>query len=247
MKNITLEKIINKKLNSFQIHDVIPNGLQIEGVQEIKRIITGVTACQELLDVAVKKKAQAVIVHHGYFWKNSERIITGILRNRIKTILENNINLYCWHLPLDLHSELGNNVQIGKILQLKLKGYILPLVPWGIFEQAMTEEQILNIITKKFNRFPFHYKYNASKTIRKVAWCSGKGQGFIHSVAKYGVDAFLTGEVSEETIHVAKEKNFHFFSIGHHASECGGIIALTNWLKKISDLDVIFINVHNPI
>ncbi|XBC38476.1 MAG: Nif3-like dinuclear metal center hexameric protein [Buchnera aphidicola (Melaphis rhois)] len=247
MKNTILEKIINDKLNSLKYNDYIPNGLQIEGVSEVNKVITGVTACQELLDVAVKRQAQAVIVHHGYFWKNNERTIKGMLKNRIKTILENNINLYCWHLPLDFHPELGNNIQIGKILNIKLKGYILPLVPWGVFKKKVTEKEIVKIIKNKFKRVPFHYKHKASKIIHKVAWCSGKGQSFINSVAEFGVDAFLTGEVSEETIHVARENNLHFFSIGHHVSECGGIIALTNWINNTCNLDVTFINVYNPI
>ncbi|XBC44134.1 MAG: Nif3-like dinuclear metal center hexameric protein [Buchnera aphidicola (Schlechtendalia peitan)] len=247
MKNTILEKIINEKLNSLKFKDCIPNGLQIEGIKEVKKIITGVTACQNLLDIAVEKKAQAIIVHHGYFWNNSERTIKGMLKNRIKTILKNNINLYCWHLPLDFHSELGNNIQIGKTLKIKLKGYILPLVPWGTLEKDMTVNKMIETITKKFNRIPFHYQYKASKMISKVAWCSGKGQNFINSVSQFGVDAFLTGEVSEETIHVARENNLHFFSIGHHASECGGIIALTNWLKNVNNLDADFINIHNPI
>ncbi|XBC40538.1 MAG: Nif3-like dinuclear metal center hexameric protein [Buchnera aphidicola (Nurudea yanoniella)] len=247
MNNIKLETIINKKLNSFLYKDCIPNGLQIEGTEEVKKIVTGVTACQELLDIAVKEKAQAVIVHHGYFWNKNERTIKGIHRDRIKTILKNDINLYCWHLPLDFHSTLGNNIQIGKILNVELKGYISPLVPWGMLKRKVTEHEMINIITKKFNRIPFHYKVNATQFIYKIAWCSGKGQGFIDVVSQFGVDAFLTGEVSEETIHVVKEKNFHFFSIGHHASECGGMIALTNWIKNKTNLDAIFFDIHNPI
>ncbi|XBC44899.1 MAG: Nif3-like dinuclear metal center hexameric protein [Buchnera aphidicola (Schlechtendalia chinensis)] len=247
MKNTVLENVINKKLNSAQFNDCIPNGLQIEGSQKIKKIITGVTACQELLNIAVKKRADAVIVHHGYFWNNSEKTIKGMLRIRIKTILENNINLYCWHLPLDYHPKLGNNVQIGKMLDIKLKGYILPLVPWGILKEKVTAKEMIATITKRFGRIPFHYECNASKKIMKVAWCSGKGQSFINAAAQFGIDAFLTGEVSEETIHVAKENNFHFFSIGHHASECGGIIALTEWIRNISNLDITFINVYNPV
>ncbi|XBC39007.1 MAG: Nif3-like dinuclear metal center hexameric protein [Buchnera aphidicola (Nurudea shiraii)] len=247
MKNIILEKIINNKLNSMSYKDYIHNGLQIEGIKEIKKIITGVTACQELLNIAVQKNAQAIIVHHGYFWNNSERTIKGIHRNRIKTILENNINLYCWHLPLDYHPELGNNAQIAKILNIKIKGYVAPLVPWGILKKKVTANEIIKIITRKFNRIPFHYQNNAKELIYKVAWCSGKGQSFINLVSQFGVDAFFTGEVSEETIHVAKEKNFHFFSIGHHASECGGIIALTNWIKTKINLDITFFDIYNPI
>lgn len=135
MKNITLEKIINKKLNSNAFHDFAPNGLQIEGIKNIKKIITGVSACQELLNKAVKMNASAIIVHHGYFWNNSERTIKGIHKKRLYTIMSNNINLYSWHLPLDAHPQLGNNVQIAKKLDINIKGYLLPMVPWGIFKK----------------------------------------------------------------------------------------------------------------
>ncbi|HMI76918.1 MAG TPA: Nif3-like dinuclear metal center hexameric protein [Buchnera sp. (in: enterobacteria)] len=247
MKNTTLENIINKKLDSHTFHDLVPNGLQIEGVKKIKKIITGVSACQELLDEAVKLNASAIIVHHGYFWKNSTRIIKGMNKKRLKTIINNDINLYSWHLPLDAHPQLGNNVQIAKKLDINIKGYLLPLVPWGNFSKVISGKELYHKITQAFNRVPFYEHKNTYPNISKIAWCSGKGQNFIKDINLTNLDAFITGEISEETIYIARENNLHFFSIGHYASERDGIKSLSNWLIKKYQLDVTFIDIDNPI
>jgi len=131
MKNSELEQLINDKLNSAAISDFAPNGLQVEGRETVHKIVTGVTACQALLDEAVRLQADAVIVHHGYFWKNESPVIRGMKRRRLKTLLANDINLYGWHLPLDAHPELGNNAQLAHLLGINVLGEIEPLVPWG--------------------------------------------------------------------------------------------------------------------
>ena len=247
MNNFELEKIVNKKLNTNQFDDFCPNGLQIEGRSKVNTIITGVTACQSLINTAIFHKVDGIIVHHGFFWKKDSRTIKGIHRIRIKSILIHDINLYSWHLPLDVHSKLGNNIQIGKILNIDIKGCIQPLVLWGTFKKPMSVKDMYTLLTKKFNRTPYYYSRNNSQGIYKIAWCSGKGQQFINSAAEFGVDTFLTGEVSEETIHYAAENKLHFFSIGHHASEICGIQALTTWLKNKFNLNIKFININNPI
>ena len=188
MKNTELEQLINEKLNSAAISDYAPNGLQVEGKETVQKIVTGVTASQALLDEAVRLGADAVIVHHGYFWKGESPVIRGMKRNRLKTLLANDINLYGWHLPLDTGPEVG----------------------------------------------------------QRVAWCTGGGQSFIDSAARFGVDAFITGEVSEQTIHSAREQGLHFYAAGHHATERGGIRALSEWLNENTDLDVTFIDIPNP-
>ncbi|VEA40840.1 putative hydrolase-oxidase [Salmonella enterica subsp. enterica] len=131
MKNTELEQLINDKLNSAAISDYAPNGLQVEGKETVQKIVTGVTASQALLDEAVRLQADAVIVHHGYFWKGESPVIRGMKRRRLKTLLANDINLYGWHLPLDAHPELGNNAQLAALLGITVKGEIEPLVPWG--------------------------------------------------------------------------------------------------------------------
>ncbi len=246
MKNFFLEDIINKKLLSEKYKDTVPNGLQIEGRETVKKIITGVTACQALLDKALFYNADAIIVHHGYFWKNESKYIHNIQRKRLKTILSNDINLYSWHLPLDIHPQLGNNAQIAKKLNICIKGNILPYVFWGVIKNKITGVDFAKKIEEKFKKYPIHLYENAPFYINRIAWCSGKGQSFIKEACKFGIDAFLTGEISEETAHVAKEFGVHFFSLGHHNTEKDGIKSLGEWLHIEYDLNVNFIDIYNP-
>lgn len=246
MNNFELEKIVNQKLDILSFNDYAPNGLQIEGIEKITKIITGVTACQKLLDVAVSLNAHAVLVHHGYFWNNENPIITGMKKNRLKTLLTNEINLYSWHLPLDAHPNFGNNVQLAKLLDIKIQGNITPLILWGELNIPLNGQELLQFIYKKMKKKPLYFG-SKKKYIKKIAICTGAGQKFIYDVIEFGVDAFITGEVSEQTLHVVRENNFHFFAAGHHATECGGIYALGEWLRRKYFLDVTFVNIYNPI
>lgn len=246
MKNFELENIVNQQLNSSSFSDYAPNGLQVEGRAEIAKIITGVTASQALLDEAVKRNADAVMVHHGYFWKNETAVIKGMKRNRLRTLLANDINLFGWHLPLDAHPTLGNNAQLAALLEIETRGEIMPLVLWGELTQPVSGEAFAQRIAEKLGRQPLHCGDNAPEMIRRIAWCSGGGQGFIDNAAAFGVDAFVTGEVSEQTIHSAREQGIHFFAAGHHATERGGIKALGEWLAQHYGLDVTFIDIPNP-
>ncbi|HBV39541.1 MAG TPA: Nif3-like dinuclear metal center protein [Erwinia sp.] len=246
MQNSELENLVNQQLNTASFSDYAPNGLQVEGREQVQKIVTGVTACQALLDEAVRLQADAVLVHHGYFWKSEAPVIKGMKRNRLKTLLANDINLYGWHLPLDAHPELGNNAQLAKLFGIDVKGEVMPLVCWGELQEPLTGEQFAERISRTLNREPLHCGDNAPALIRKVAWCSGGGQGFIDAAAAFGVDAFISGEVSEQTIHSAREQGLHFFAAGHHATERGGIKALGEWLAEHHSLDVTFIDIDNP-
>lgn len=246
MNNFELEQIVNQQLNSAAFSDYAPNGLQVEGRDEVKKIVTGVTACQALLDEAVRLQADAVLVHHGYFWKSEAPVIKGMKRRRLRTLLANDINLYGWHLPLDAHPQLGNNAQLAQALGINVQGEVQPLVPWGELAESLTGEQLAARINAALGRQPLHCGDNAPQQIRRIAWCSGGGQGFIDSAAAFGVDAFITGEVSEQTIHSARENGLHFFAAGHHATERGGIRALGEWLAAQHQLDVTFIDIDNP-
>jgi len=246
MQNSELENLVNQQLNTASFSDYAPNGLQVEGREQVQKIVTGVTACQALLDEAVRLQADAVLVHHGYFWKSEAPVIKGMKRNRLKTLLANDINLYGWHLPLDAHPELGNNAQLAKLFGIDVKGEVMPLVCWGELQEPLTGEQFAERIGHTLNREPLHCGDNAPALIRKVAWCSGGGQGFIDAAAAFGVDAFISGEVSEQTIHSAREQGLHFFAAGHHATERGGIKALGEWLAEHHGLDVTFIDIDNP-
>ncbi|HDS1150019.1 TPA: type 2 GTP cyclohydrolase I [Pluralibacter gergoviae] len=246
MKNSELEQLINDKLSSATFSDYAPNGLQVEGREEIKKIVTGVTASQALLDEAVRLQADAVIVHHGYFWKGESPAIRGMKRNRLKTLLANDINLYGWHLPLDAHPELGNNAQLAALLGINIRGEIEPLVPWGELSMPVSGLELASWIEARLGRKPLWCGDTGVDKVSRVAWCTGGGQGFIDAAARFGVDAFITGEVSEQTIHSAREQGLHFYAAGHHATERGGIRALGEWLTETTDLDVTFIDIPNP-
>lgn len=168
------------------------------------------TACRALLDEAVRLQADAVIVHHGYFWKNELPVIRGMKRRRLKTLLANDINLYGWHLPLDAHPELGNNAQLAHLLGINVLGEIEPLVPWGELSMPVSGLELASWIEARLGRKPLWCGDTGPDTVSRVARCTGGGQSFIDAAARFGVDAFITGEVSEQTIHSAREQGLHF-------------------------------------
>ncbi|WP_158367774.1 type 2 GTP cyclohydrolase I [Candidatus Williamhamiltonella defendens] len=246
MLNKELEKKIDEELKSDQFQDYAPNGLQVEGKREIKKIITGVTASQALLDTAVARNADAVLVHHGYFWKNEPVVICGMKHRRLKTLLTHDINLYAYHLPLDAHPSLGNNAKLAELLGITSIGMIDPLVPYGEFEVPADAIHVKEILEKKLQRQVLHCGDSGPVYIKRIAWCTGGGQGYLQKAAEFGVDAFITGEVSEQTVHIAREMELHFYAAGHHATERYGIQALGEWLAKCYLLEVFFIDVPNP-
>lgn len=246
MRNTELETLINNKLDITAFQDYAPNGLQVEGREEVRRIVTGVTASQALLDAAVGQQADAILVHHGYFWKNEPAVVRGMKRNRLKTLLANDINLYGYHLPLDAHPELGNNAQLAKLLDIQVLGEIETLLPYGEFDTPVNAVILRERLETLLNRQVLHCGDHAPASIRRIAWCSGGGQGYIQQAAEFGVDAFITGEVSEQTIHIAREMGVNFYAAGHHATERYGIKALGEWLETQHQLEVIFIDIPNP-
>lgn len=176
MKNTELEQLINEKLNSAAISDYAPNGLQVEGKETVQKIVTGVTASQALLDEAVRLGADAVIVHHGYFWKGESPVIRGMKRNRLKTLLANDINLYGWHLPLDAHPELGNNAQLAALLGITVMGDIEPLVPWGELTMPVPGLELASWIEARLGRKPLWCGDTGPDVVQRVAWCTGAGK-----------------------------------------------------------------------
>lgn len=251
MKRTKLINHLTELLKPFQISDYCPNGLQVEGKSEIKKIVTGVTASQALIDAAIERGADAILVHHGYFWKGEDQTITGMKKHRIQRLLAHDINLIAYHLPLDVHPELGNNAQLGALLGLDIER---PLEPWnkssvavkGKLATPMSVEDFAILIENKLGRAPL---VNAAgdHLIKTVAWCTGGGQSFIDLAASQGIDAYLTGEASEQTIHSSNEQSIHFFAAGHHATERYGVKALGEYLATQFDLEVEFIDIHNPV
>ena len=246
MNNLQLEALINQKLDVSNFHDYAPNGLQVEGRRNVQRVVTGVTASQDLLDAAIAVEADAILVHHGYFWKNEPAVVRGMKRNRLKALLVNDINLYGYHLPLDAHPVLGNNAQLAELFGIAVQGEVMPLVPYGELEKPLSGEELRQRIEVILDRKVLHSAQGGPEEIRRIAWCSGGGQGFIQQAAEFGVDAFISGEVSEQTIHIAREMGLHFYAAGHHATERYGVKALGEWLQEEHGLDVMFIDIDNP-
>ncbi|ACZ76062.1 type 2 GTP cyclohydrolase I [Dickeya zeae] len=246
MRNTELESLINGFLHVAAFQDYGPNGLQVEGRSDVQRIVTGVTACQALLDAAVAQQADAVLVHHGYFWRNEPAVVRGMKRQRLKTLLANDLNLYGYHLPLDAHPQIGNNAQLAAMLDICVLGEIEPLLPYGEVAQPCSGDALRHKLERVLERPVLHCGDNAPAQIRRIAWCTGGGQGFIDQAADFGVDAFITGEVSEKTIHTAREMGLHFYAAGHHATERAGIRALGEWLTAQHGFDVTFIDIPNP-
>lgn len=238
-------------LSSRDISDYCPNGLQVEGKSEIHKIVTGVTACQELLDCAVEASADAILVHHGYFWKHENPCVTGTKYKRLQTLLQNNISLLAYHLPLDLHPEIGNNAQLAVQLDIDIQDQLLtddglPLLFRGQLADAMTGDQFAEYIADCLGREPLHIS-GSDKLVETVAWCTGAAQDFIDTAIDAGVDAYITGEVSERTVHQARENNMHFYAAGHHATERYGVAELGEHLARKFSIEHEFIDIDNPV
>ncbi|QGM80818.1 Nif3-like dinuclear metal center hexameric protein [Otariodibacter oris] len=254
LTNLELECILNEKLSSSMISDYAPNGLQVEGKSEIRKIVTGVTASLPLIQAAIERNADAILVHHGYFWKNENPCIRGMKGRRIKELLTHDINLFGYHLPLDVHPELGNNAQLAKCIGvtnlqgLEDKPYSIPV--YGELESPISAHDLKLKLTSLLkhqvilcDEFIDQYP---SKLIKTVGICTGGGQGYIDLAASKGIDAFISGEISEQTTHSAREQGIYYFACGHHATERGGIKALGEWLSDEYNINVEFIDINNP-
>lgn len=248
MKREELVSYLDGLLEPARFRDYCPNGLQVEGRNEVRRIVAGVTASQALLDTAVARGADTILVHHGYFWKGEDGRVTGIRRQRIATLIENDINLIAYHLPLDAHPELGNNAQLARSL-----GWL----PDGRFGEqdiawlgALAEPADLGLISSNvaamLGREPLVIG-SLQKPIRRVAWCSGGAQAYFEQAIALGVDAYLSGEISEQTVHLARESGVAYLAAGHHATERGGVQALAMHLTERCGLDCEFVDVENPV
>lgn len=241
-----LVSYLNELLEVEKYQDYAPNGLQVEGTKTIQRIVFGVTASQALIDAAIDAQADAIIVHHGYFWKNEPLTLTGLKYQRIKKLIQNNINLLAYHLPLDGHSELGNNAQLGKLWQLQDITPLPGLIRLGRLSHAVPIEQFKDFVAKTVQRDPLHLPGGPDQ-IQVVAWCSGGAQGYIQQAVDWKADVYISGEVSEQTTHIAKEAGIHYLAAGHHATETWGVKALSQYLDKKLGLDCQFIDCDNPV
>lgn len=243
---------LNNLLQPYRYKDYCPNGLQVEGKSTILRIVSGVTACLALIDAAILHNADLLLVHHGYFWKGEEESIRGMKRERLKKLLKNDINLVAYHLPLDGHPVYGNNIQLAEILNLTVEGSLMDgtessLVLKGSLPKPMSGQQLTSYLKTCLSRTPLHIPSTKNKLINSVAWCTGGAQGMIQLAIDAGVDAYITGEISEKTVHIAREENMHFFAAGHHATERYGVKALGEHLAQEFDIEHHFVDIDSPV
>ncbi len=243
--------LCNRLLKPELFRDYCPNGLQVAGTDRIDKIVSGVTACHALIEAAIDNNAQAILVHHGYFWKGDSPRITGMLHQRLKLLLRHNINLIAYHLPLDAQPEFGNNVSLARQLQLKVTGGLEDDPDTGIglvgkLDTPMTGEEFARLLAHTLKREPLFIPGKTDR-IETIAWCTGAAQGYISRAAELGVDAYLTGEASEQTVHVARETGLHFYAAGHHATERYGVQALGRVLENKLGIEHQYIDIDNPV
>ncbi|MFN4262871.1 MAG: Nif3-like dinuclear metal center hexameric protein [Thioalkalivibrionaceae bacterium] len=228
--------------------DYCPNGLQVEGRSRVRRVMSGVTASQALIDAAIDWQADALIVHHGFFWKGEPAPLTGIKARRIAALMGAGINLLTYHLPLDVHPELGNNAQLARSLELEIDGALRPdgLGCVGHLPSGLSAPEFARRIEKALNRSPL-WLDGGRPVIQRVAWCTGAAQRLLIDAAMKGVDAYVSGEVSEQTTHEARELKVHYFAAGHHATERGGPQALGDWVAREFGVQHRFVDCPNPV
>lgn len=250
-----LIKYTDDLLEIDNFRDYCPNGLQVEGNKELQVLISGVTASAALIDAAIENNADAILVHHGYFWKGDDSRIIGVKRDRLKKLVSANISLIAYHLPLDAHPIYGNNVQLAKILSLTIRGSFgsgngpgngPDIGLHGELAAPMSGEEFSGLITAQLNRPPMYIAGSKSR-IKTIGWCSGSAQSYIEHAASMGLDAYLTGEVSEQTVHIARETGTHFFAAGHHATERYGVKALGEHLAERFEIKHTNIDIDNPV
>jgi dinuclear metal center YbgI/SA1388 family protein len=234
-------------LEAGRFRDYGPNGLQVEGKPEVHKLVSGVTASLALIEAAIAAKADAILVHHGLFWKGHDGRVTGWLKARLERLLAAQVNLFAYHLPLDAHAELGNNAQFG--LRLKLAadarfgdqelGFI------GSPAQPLTPAALAALLQFRLGRTPVVVEGDG-RAIRRVAWCTGGAQGFFEAAIAAGADAFITGEISEPQAHYARETGVAFLACGHHASERFGASAVAANVAQRFGIEHAFIDIDNP-
>lgn len=248
MKREQLVEYLDGLLQPAKFRDYCPNGLQVEGRADVGRIIAGVTASQALLDVAVARGADAILVHHGYFWKGEDGRITGIRRQRLKTLLAHDISLLAYHLPLDAHPELGNNAQLATRLGWLPDGRFGEQdIAWlGSVGEPTTAAQLCDQLAAELARTPMLVG-DAGRPVRRLGWCTGGAQGYFEQAIALGVDAFVSGEISEQTVHLARESGVAFLACGHHATERYGVAALAEHLTRHCGLQCEFVDLDNPV
>jgi len=243
-----LRAYLDGLLEPARFRDYCPNGLQVEGRADVRRVVCGVTASQALLDEAVRRKADAVLVHHGWFWKSEDQRITGFRRKRMATLLGADLNLFAYHLPLDAHPDLGNNAELARRAGWRIEGRFAdqelgfigaPAIPAAAAQIGAELETLLGRAMLVVG--------DVERRVSRIAWCSGGAQGYFEQAIVAGADCFVSGEISEQTVHLARESGVPYIAAGHHATERYGVMALGAHLQEKFGLDCQFVEIDNPV
>ena len=248
MQREELNRYLDGLLEVSRFRDYCPNGLQVEGRGEIRRIISGVTASLALIQAAVADDADAILVHHGFFWKGDDPCLTGTRRARIALLIAREINLFAYHLPLDAHVEFGNNAQLGARLGLVETGRFADqeIGLRGVVDAPLRLDEFALRVKQRLGREPLVIG-DGARAVRQIAWCTGAAQGYFEEAIKLGLDVYLSGEISEQQVHLARESGVAYIAAGHHATEKYGVQALGEHLAARFDLQHRFIDIANPV
>lgn len=248
MQREELRQYLDGLLEATRFRDYCPNGLQVEGKTDVQRVILGVTASQALLDAAIEKEADAILVHHGWFWKGEDGRVTGYRRQRLASLLAHDISLFAYHLPLDAHPALGNNAQLAKRLGWTIEGNFseqnIGFV--GVPPAPTFAGELAQWVHQQLGRMPLLIG-DAVRPVKRIAWCSGGAQSYFEEALATGADIFVSGEISEQTVHMARETGMAYLAAGHHATERYGVMALAEYLRETCALDCEFIDIDNPV
>ena len=241
-----IERYCSTLLSIDRFRDYCPNGLQIDaGKRDVRRVATAVSASMEVIGAATDWKADLLLVHHGYFWKGEPEPLIGVKGNRIRGLISNGINLMAYHLPLDAHPELGNNQGLGEALGIQGGAVDEEGLLWSAsLDDPVRGEVLAERLMDALGRPPFHLP--ADGAIEKLVWCTGAAQGQIEKAASLGAQGYISGEVSEQTYHLAHELGLHYFAAGHHATERFGVRALGEHLVESYAVEHRFIDQENP-
>lgn len=248
MQRDELARYLDQLLDVSRVRDYCPNGLQVEGRPEIGKLVSGVSASLALIEAACAENADAILVHHGYFWRGEDQRLTGTRKRRIRSLLDADLNLYAYHLPLDLHPELGNNAQLAKRLGLIEEGRAgeQNLVCYGRLDVPQSLAQFGARVAAALDRPPLIIG-DMDRPLTRAAWCTGGAQGYFEQAITLGVDVYITGEISEQHVHLARESGIAFVSAGHHATERYGVQALAQHLVERFGLVHRHIEIDNPV
>ncbi len=244
-----LTQAFDTLLQPARFKDYGPNGLQVQGRQEIHTLVSGVTASKALIEAAIDLKADGILVHHGLFWRGQDGCVVGWMRDRLKLLLTHDVNLWAYHLPLDAHAEWGNNAQLARVLGFEVTGRFgdqdLGFMGQAAAHAFANAQSLADHVAKQLGRSVTCID-PTGRAIRQLAWCTGGTQGYFEAAIAAGADAFLTGEISEPQMHYAREMGVAFLACGHHASERYGAPALAGHVAQSLGLAHHFIDIDNP-